>query len=704
MCILSNLSKRRKFQCPYCKELVVNLPRHLKSKKHNLPKDLARNCVNRWYLRKPYEYHVLKQTKTIRAEKKKKKKKKDTRTPKECPKCLAVVKRLDEHLAGVHKMHRDKQYYDLLKTARPFHETLEKHNFNFATRICPTNLPQVYLNHSENITSKPFNNLHSDIRNSRNFGKVKTSPFKVLRDAAVSTLQPTPIHNPERPALSSSDIVTDPDRDRRFGTPRSSEADDPTYKPTIEEIHEDRDSYNSFMLNSKLEEIILHFLQYLKSVDSCQVKAKEIASEVRRIGVAISAEDVSDFLAESKIRDTYLGEYCVFRGFQPDSVKKYIGSLKEFYVFLLGRKKELKRQFGVKVSTEAIIKIQNKLERWKKTYKKASNRRFWQRQMEDYQVLVDDKQIQIYNNSSFCAESKQLFEELSHSVRNVTRREFCVMRDSLFVIIELANAHRSGVCSNFTIPEYKKMTCKDGYHMFFVEKHKTADTYGPAVVALSQTEFRYLEIFVSKVRPQVHPTDINVFVSWNGKMMASGAISRQLCSVWIQIGILKDADKNLSCNILRKSASTNVREAADPRKTEVADMMAHSNKTAEIHYYIRKKQLSAASGTTALRQINNQRTCHSDPVILKDQVNTPVASPNRKKWESKETEFLRSILTDQIQCGSVTKEEIRDKRSELEAIEASERQLYDKARSLVKSANRTVSQKRFSFFYEQLNP
>lgn len=60
------------------------------------------------------------------------------------------------------------------------------------------------------------------------------------------------------------------------------------------------------------------------------------------------------------------------------------------------------------------------------------------------------------------------------------------MQDSLFVITELVNAHRSEVCSNFTIPEYNEMTLKDG---LFVKKHKTADKYSPAVVVLSPKEF-----------------------------------------------------------------------------------------------------------------------------------------------------------------------------------------------------------------------
>ena len=116
--------------------------------------------------------------------------------------------------------------------------------------------------------------------------------------------------------------------------------------------------------------------------------------------------------------------------------------------------------------------------------------------------------------------------------------------------------------------------------------------------------------------------------------------------------------------------------------------MADSNKTAEIHYYIQKKQLSAANGITTLQQINKS-TSHSDPLIPNDQVSTTVISPNHK---IREPEILHSILTDQIQRESVTMEEIRDQRPELEAVEASEKQLYHKAHS---STNRTVSHKRF---------
>ena len=155
--------------------------------------------------------------------------------------------------------------------------------------------------------------------------------------------------------------------------------------------------------------------------------------------------------------------------------------------------------------------------------------------------------------------------------------------------------------------------------------------------------------------------------------MEAGAVSRQLCSLWIKIGILTKNDKNMSCNILRKSASTNIREAGDPRTKEASDLMAHSTKTAEAHYVIRKKQLSAASGSTALRSLSN---------FTKETEKQPKTS-KRKLWNSEETLNLKKVCADEINNG-VTLESIRLNK-ELHKIDATERQVYDKVRSLSQS-------------------
>ena len=60
--------------------------------------------------------------------------------------------------------------------------------------------------------------------------------------------------------------------------------------------------------------------------------------------------------------------------------------------------------------------------------------------------------------------------------------------------------------------------------------------------------------------------------------------------------------KKLFSNILSKSANINVKEEEDSKNTEEADMVACSNKSPEIHYYIDKKQLSATSRPTKLHQ------------------------------------------------------------------------------------------------------
>ena len=66
---------------------------------------------------------------------------------------------------------------------------------------------------------------------------------------------------------------------------------------------------------------------------------------------------------------------------------------------------------------------------------------------------------------------------------------------------------------------------------------------------------------------------------------------------------LSKSGKNLCCSIIRKSASTGAQEAKDKRAPQLADLMTHSLDTAKKHYYVRLKQLSAASGSSALMEV-----------------------------------------------------------------------------------------------------
>ena len=279
--------------------------------------------------------------------------------------------------------------------------------------------------------------------------------------------------------------------------------------------------------------------------------------------------------------------------------KKIFKEFERICDFSCVEKKELKHD----IENKRLILLQQKLIKWSGKYKKASGKRFFQRQMEDYAVFINEKQIKQYKESSYYLEPIELFNKFQEGVQNVKKQQFCLLRDFLIVLIELACAHRSGVCANFALKEFQKKTYKAPYHMFFVENYKTFPTSGHAVVTLTDDEFKYLQIYVKDLHPQVSPKDNTVFVSWSGRSMASSAISRQISSIWKKLGITESGDKNVSSNIIRKNASTEIWEKKDPRTAETADLMVHSEKTAASHYCVRKKQLNAAAGSTALRKV-----------------------------------------------------------------------------------------------------
>ena len=329
---------------------------------------------------------------------------------------------------------------------------------------------------------------------------------------------------------------------------------DTTYQPDMLHLVANRQVFQEIPVPAEPTAIYKSFFEYLEGPDKFQKAATGIVSEVRRIGIIIRAERVDDLLNEKKIRDDYLG-FCIQKGYKPAAIMKYLRSLNDFYDFLIVRSPKLPL---FNISNENIIRLQKRVEAWSGKYKKPARERFWERQMEDYKILVDDKQIEIYCQSSHAKEASVLFREFNDKSRRITLKEFCILRDNLFVIIELGNAHRSGVCANMTMSEFKSREFEDGYWMIYVMKHKNFYVSGHAVVTLTSDEMLRLEIFVSKVRVQTKPKVNNVFVSWTGSLMASGAVSTQLCSLWRKTGILKKTDKNLCCNILRKSASTGV--------------------------------------------------------------------------------------------------------------------------------------------------
>ena len=605
------VKKRRRINCPFCNNAVINLQRHLAGGKHGVRKEEAKNAISNLGLRKKYEWfnepsqrkephneknillnqkskeikkpynrpwsnepserkepHNEKnillnqkskeikkpynrpcsnepsevkepQNENILLNQKKMIKKPYNRPLKICPICNAVLKRLDEHLAKSHHLKRDKQYYRMLQTAEKFIPSTSHALYTNRISEAASQKPTVISNTlseqpieekrpseknvhiTSSVEDKKLKKLDCVIQSKVSSAEVNFEVQKVYRLRQPSFVeQPTSQHvaNLRSPADGiNTNFEHDTTGESFVGdisiNSEHSEPSDPTWEPDAVQIYSTRDVAETFQLAFELNDLMEQFLSYLKSADSGLVKCDQIVSVVRRIGIVIKVKDIQDYLDDQKIRDIYLGQFCVEKKYLPDSIKTYLVYLNEFYSFLLTRNKEL----NLDICSSKIITLQQQVTRWIRKYKKSSSERFWERQMEEYEILVDKDQIDRYISSYHCVTAKKLFSELCNSSRSVTWTEYCCMRDNLFVVIELGNAHRSGVCANFTVEEFHRSKFQEGYHMFNVNKHKTMYKYGPAVITLTPIEFEWLSTFVEKVRPQVSPSDENVFLSWTGK-------------------------------------------------------------------------------------------------------------------------------------------------------------------------------------------
>ena len=117
--------------------------------------------------------------------------------------------------------------------------------------------------------------------------------------------------------------------------------------------------------------------------------------------------------------------------------------------FLVLRKKELRHG----IENERLILLQQSITKWSGKYRKFSAKRFFQRQIEDHAVLIDEKLIKQCRESIYYLEPIGLFNKFQEVAQNVGTRQFYLLRDFLIVLIELACAHCSCVRDSFTLED-----------------------------------------------------------------------------------------------------------------------------------------------------------------------------------------------------------------------------------------------------------
>ena len=104
------------------------------------------------------------------------------------------------------------------------------------------------------------------------------------------------------------------------------------------------------------ETVFIKFLNFLMSPDSAnraKDSAKQTVSEVKRILEALRSARISTLCDGWKLREMFFKKRCKEKGYQPETVKKFLRSLMDFYSFLISDKIDL---FDG-VSTEDILKM-----------------------------------------------------------------------------------------------------------------------------------------------------------------------------------------------------------------------------------------------------------------------------------------------------------------------------------------------------------
>ncbi|XP_057315258.1 uncharacterized protein LOC130656429 isoform X1 [Hydractinia symbiolongicarpus] len=664
--------KRQQFTCPVCKKAVYNLPRHLQGKDHKWTAESAKAVVSHFSLRKK----KIKNTATESSSKQ------DYHTLRICPlgQCVKVVKRLDDHLLNFHKMKRDTKYYSLLKNASKFSKPLKSDVALASPRKQILSIKQKFMLKSNFEESKTDQNQIVE-KKEKTCTVTNPSPQQYATDQ--DPLTPLKNYKPENTDASAVKIYRMMPEACKSEVASTNSGSDSEYLPS-----NDDETEQIVLPNDEVEFFFDRFLSFICGPDGGmrdRTSSINVVNDVRRIYKIIDATSVADLLNKEKLRNKYLMGYCVKKKHAPDSIKKYLYSLEDFCNFVIVEDVVIPG-----ITIENIQQMKVVFRSWRKNYNKGARDRYWERQETDFLMIVTPQQVQTYLKSKNAQLAKEIFTKLTQNANMVlSNTEYCAIRDHLLALIHFSNGHRSGVTANLTISEFERAVEIDSTYLIKVRKHKTFTFSGPAIISLDQEQYAYLKLFVTNRKANLSLEFDNVFVSCSGKQMASGSISKQINSLWVKSGILDPAKqpKNLCCNVIRKSTSTGLRDASSGHYQEAADLMDHSLKTAEKHYFLREKQQAAVTAGRVIRQhfLEDEPTKSilSTPPRKMAEINEH-ASP-RNQWRIEEVQTIQEMFKEEIKNRDISMLNVRDKRPMLNVpVDISIKQIYDKVRSLMR--------------------
>lgn len=170
--------------------------------------------------------------------------------------------------------------------------------------------------------------------------------------------------------------------------------------------------------------------------------------------------------------------------------------------------------------------------------------------------------------------------------------------DYILLNLMLDNSTRTGALKNMTLQEFDSARKQDDGFVVSVRKHKT-NYNGPVHMAISHDLYNHMLMYIqwrNKLPGITKSKDDVVFVSWNGNKTRSGMINTQFQRYWNNA--LGDTIGTITSTLVRKFTKATVyiheytqyiHEYNPNRKKRTAELLCHSEKTAEQHYALVEK-------------------------------------------------------------------------------------------------------------------
>ena len=633
-------SERRKISCPIstCKAKVIHLPRHMRNV-HNWTKEAASKVLSKFNMR---------QCKDKLKNEKKEAKNKDYHSRRRCPlpNCHSIVQRLPAHLQKVHKLDKQsKEYCDAL----------------------------------ENGTIAPDS-------------KHPTIP---LQEERISTKQWVGGCESQTVASNENKVCNEGEKED-IGLPMGFDTGSDSGDDSDDDEFTDRE--NETPSAEGMPALIVNFEDWLLSPDGGnrdKKTAKQHSAQLFALLKAIdNQEDLKSLLDLMLIRHVFLKNYVRDKNYEAGTIKSYLMSLRHFYSFILSD-----RPGNLKYNVDEVASAREKVKMWSVSYKREASTRKWQKLEEDTMNHLTPGNIRSFEKSETARDAIKIIGEHSDTTRTtaVTQQSYTLVRNFLFTQIFIENANRPGVLAGMTIQEYRKMTKQDEYYIITVMKHKTAYVHGPARIVLNSRLRSWLSVFVDIMRPQIaSATCGNVFLSWNGKEMDSGHITRAVQSVFKKGGM----DVKVTSTSFRKAAVTAVHSGNPALSGKLARHMSHSESTAKKYYLLaekRKESVEASKNLGVLMRCDgeekNEGNDEKDEGVSGSKVQVENDRPGkdtedtgnkRIPWNEEDSQKVKAIFEDEIVAKKITMDRVRvaiETSKELHGM--SPRRVYDKVKMIM---------------------